>query len=50
MHVLACSLRVDKTLKHRLRVEMREDDEEEEDMEEEQGEGDEGDGASPYRA
>lgn len=48
MHVLACSLRVDK--KDRLRVEMREDDEEEDDMEEEHGEGEEGDGASPYRA
>ncbi|EKX35098.1 hypothetical protein GUITHDRAFT_155588 [Guillardia theta CCMP2712] len=48
MHVLACSLKVDK--KDRLRVEMREDDEEEEDMEEEQGEGEEEDGASPYRA
>eukprot|EP00972_Heterocapsa_arctica_P045630 6735182-Heterocapsa_arctica.AAC.1 len=48
MHVLACSLKVDK--KDRLRVEMREDGEEEEDMEEEQGEGEEEDGASPYRA
>ena len=46
--MLACSLKVDK--KDRLRVEMREDDEEEEDMEEEQGEGEKGDGASPYRA
>ncbi|EKX32140.1 hypothetical protein GUITHDRAFT_121673 [Guillardia theta CCMP2712] len=48
MHVLACSLKVDK--KDRLRVEMREDDEEEEEMEEEQGEGEEEDGASPHRA
>ena len=48
MHVLACSLKVDK--KDRLRVEMREDDEEEDAMEEEQGEGEEGDGVSPYRA
>ncbi|EKX51031.1 hypothetical protein GUITHDRAFT_150963 [Guillardia theta CCMP2712] len=48
MHVLACSLKVDK--KDRLRVEMREDGEEEEDMKEEQGEGEEEDGASPYRA